>query len=176
MAARTLPGLAVSPDEARAATLAALVGGLVVGLQLEGTGRAVGIADFGRLVGLGYSAGWVVLLAASVGLTMLFVAGLARTLDAFVTHVVVVSNQHERLQDLLLPLLSRSPMTVTAAGLGLGYGVVVAVGFYALLVPAGLRLATEANVPLPNLSLVGTLVWVLYGLVVGGVYGYALER
>ncbi|MDN4015269.1 hypothetical protein QX233_22735, partial [Chryseobacterium gambrini] len=84
---------------------------------------------------------------------------LSRTIDSFVTQVIATTSQQELLGKALVPLLRRSALTVTAVTLGLAYGLLVAVAFHVVLLPAWLT-AVGAPAPLPNLDAVGALVWV----------------
>ncbi len=170
------PRTSISGEEARTATLAAVAGMLFAGLALEVTGRDLGVEAFGRAVGAGYNVGWLALLALSAAFSLLFVEFLSRTVNSFVQHVIATSSQQELLQKLLVPLLRRSALTVTAVNLGLGYGLLVGVAFYGVLLPAWLKFVVGVPAPVPNVDVVGVLVWVIYGGLLGAVYGQAMER
>ncbi|WP_227355062.1 hypothetical protein [Haladaptatus salinisoli] len=175
MSVRLQTRTAISREEAHAATLAALAGAILVGILLQVTNSNVGVTEFGRLVGASYSTGWIVLLVASAGFALAFVEFLSRTVNSFVTRVITMSSQQEHLRKLLVPLLRRSALTLTAANLGLAYGLALAVVFHALLLPVWLRYVANVPVPVPNVD-VGLLVWVLYGGVLGVVYGQMMEK
>ncbi|WP_458209109.1 hypothetical protein [Haladaptatus sp. NG-SE-30] len=165
----------LSREEMHAATLAAVAGALLVGILLQATGSNVAVAEFGDLVSASYSVGWIVLIVVSAVFALVFVEFLSRTVNSFVTQVITMSSQQELLQKLLVPLLRRSALTVTAFNLGLAYGVVLAVSFHVFLLPLWLRYVTSVPTPVPNLDL-GILVWMLYGGVLGVVYGQVMEK
>ncbi|WP_458185554.1 hypothetical protein [Haladaptatus sp. NG-WS-4] len=166
---------ALSREEVHAATLAALAGALLVGILLQATDSSVAVAEFGRLVGASYSVGWIVLIVVSAAFALVFVEFLSRTVNSFVTKVITMSSQQEHLQKLLVPLLRRSALTLTAFNLGLAYGLALALGFYVFLMPVWLRYVANVPTPVPNLDF-GVLVWVLYGGVLGVVYGQVMEK
>ncbi len=165
----------ISNEEARAASLAALAGALLVGILLQVTNSNIAVMEFGRLVGASYSVGWLVLLVSSTAFALVFVEFLSRTVNSFVTQVISMSSQQEHLRKFLVPLLRRSALTLTAFNLGLAYGLALAIVFHALVLPALLRYVGDVPVPIPNLSL-HVFVWVLYGGVLGIVYGLMMER
>lgn len=166
---------AISREEANAATLAALAGAILVGILLQATNSNVAVTEFGRLVGASYSVGWMMLIVSSAVFALVFVEFLSRTVNSFVTQVITMSSQQEHLRRLLVPLLRRSALTLTAFNLGLAYGLALALVFYALLLPVWLRYVVSVSVSVPNIDL-GILVWVLYGGVLGIVYGQMMEK
>ncbi len=176
MSTRLRTRFTLSNEEARAAALGAIAGALAIGLLLELTGRNLGVAAIGRTVGGDYSVGWLVLLAASAVFAALFTELLSRTVGPFAHRMILLSSQRETLQRILVPLLRRSALTVAATTLGLGYGAAIAVVCYVLLLPAELDLVTNLTAPFPNLDPVGALVWVLYGGLLGVVYGLSMEH
>jgi hypothetical protein len=175
MSVRLQTRTAITREEAHAATLAALSGAILVGILLQVTNSNVAVTEFGRLVGASYSIGWIVLLGVSAAFALVFVEFLSRTVNSFVTWVITMSSQQEHLRKLLVPLLRRSALTLTAFNLGLAYGLALALVLYALLLPVWLRYVMSIPVPVPNVDL-GILVWVLYGGVLGVAYGQVMEK
>lgn len=177
MATSTNAGARVSGDQILAVFAGSFVGAILLGLVLQaGLGRG-GILQFGALVGqLNYGASWAVLFVLSTLLAVLFVAFVSRSINSFVDRVIMLSSQSEALQQVLVPLLERSALTVTTNALGTIYGFVVWLVFYALFVPAWLSFVVGIeDVALPNLHLAGLLAWLLYGGLVGLLYGLILD-
>lgn len=163
--------------------LGGVVGGSLFGAVVGGIGMqllaADLLADLGALLGSGtVASGWVLLLALGLSLGVAFVAVLSRTVDAFVDRIIALTSRSPRLKNLLLPLLSRSALGVTAAGLGVCYGLAVGVG-HVLVVPTLLTYGLGHSVPLgygpATATVVAVVSWAAYGSTLGFVYGLATE-
>jgi hypothetical protein len=177
MATDTETGTDISGDQILAVISGGFVGAILIGLLLQwGTGRD-GIRTFGALVGrTDYSVSWTVLFVLSTLFAVLFVRFVSRSINSFVNQVITLSSRNELLQEILVPLLERSALTVTTSSLGLLYGFVVWLVFYAFLVPLWLSFVIGLdNIAIPNLGPSGFLAWILYGVLVGVLYGLIME-
>lgn len=167
----------VSGDQILAVISGSFVGAILIGLILQaGAGRA-GILTFGALVARAeYSAGWAVLFVLSTLFAVLFVQFVSRFINSFVNRVIMFSQRNEALKEVLVPLLERSALTVTTNALGVIYGFAIWLVFYAFLVPLWLALVIGVeSVAIPNLDPSGFLAWVLYGALIGLLYGLIME-
>ncbi len=177
MATDTGTGRGFSGDQILAIISGGFVGAILVGLLLQwGSGRN-GLITFGALVGrTDYSVSWTVLFILSTLFSVLFVTFVSRSINSFVNQVIVLSSRNEILKELLVPLLERSALTVTTSSLGLIYGFAIWLVFYALFVPLWLSFVIGLDGwAIPNLDPSGFLAWILYGVLVGVLYGLITE-
>lgn len=177
MATDTGSGMGIDSDQLLAVVAGGFVGAIAVGLVLQaGLGRE-GVSQFGEVVGMdGYGVGWVVLFVLSGVFASLFVQFVSRSIDTFVNQTIMLSQRSDALKRLLVPLIRRSALTVTTNSLGLIYGLAIWIVFYMLAMPLWLEFVIGAgDVAVPNLGLSGLLAWLVYGAVVGLLYGLVLE-
>lgn len=135
------------------------------------------LAELGAMVTGSVEWGIAVTLALGVVFALPFGAFVARSIDGFVSRVMMLSRRSDALRKLLVPLLQRSALATTTYALGQGYGLAVGVLFHLLALPF-LVGAFGASVPFPYLTatgLGGLVAWVVYGAVLGLVYGLVLE-
>jgi hypothetical protein len=167
----------VSGDQILAVISGSFVGAILLGLVLQvGVGRT-GIRTFGALIARpDYSIGWAVLFVLSTLFAVLFVRFVSRFINSFVNRIIMLSQRNEALQEVLVPLLERSALTVTTNALGVIYGFAIWLVFYAFLIPLWLAFVIGLDdIAIPNLDLFGFLAWVLYGALVGVLYGLIME-
>lgn len=136
------------------------------------------IMQFARIVGsFSHTVTWLVLF----GLGVVFAAGfevyVGKTFDPFVRAVIALTSRVGLLRKMLLPLVERSPTGVVCYALGQGYGLAIAVG-HLLLVP--LWLTPVMGVPrefpmLDHLGLWAVIGWLVYGSMMGLVFGLVVE-
>lgn len=177
MATNTSDGSNISGDGILAVVAGSFVGAIVLGLVLLTSVGRGGIQQFGALIGqMEYNVGWAVLFVLSVLFTVLFVMFVSRSINTFVNRVIMLSSKNEILQEILVPLLERSALTVTTNALGFIYGFVVWLVFYALFIPLWLAFVIGIeDVAIPNLHLAGLVAWLLYGGLIGLLYGLIME-
>lgn len=160
-----------------------LVGGGLLGALLGG-----GLANlvdhelvlhYAELVGsTSMEVAWLVLLALGVVFAIPFESYLERTFNGFVSALVGLTRRSRVLRALLAPLVKRSPMGVVCYALGQGYGLLVGVVFYVFLLPLWLDVVMGVAVPFPYLTLHGLVAvigWMVYGSMLGLVYGVTVE-
>lgn len=160
---------------------ATLSGGLLGGVSAAGVmwlWNDVLLAELGAFVGGDVAAGVAVMVALAVVFALPFGAFVARSIDGFVNSVMLLSRRSQVLQTVLVPMLKRSALATTTYSLGQGYGLAVGVVFHLLALPLLLG-AVDVAVPFPYLTLTGLgglVAWVVYGAVLGLVWGLAMER
>jgi ABC-type multidrug transport system fused ATPase/permease subunit len=119
------------------------------------------------LQAVGLWRGFAVWLGISVLFGLVFVAYVARTINDFTNTVIMFSRRSRATQKILVPLITRAALAVTAGSMGLVYG--IGIGVF-LVVLAGVGL------PLPQLGLAGVASFAVYGIVMGNVYGLLMEK
>jgi hypothetical protein len=167
----------MSGDGILAVIAGSFVGAILVGLVLQaGLGRG-GVLQFGALVARPeYNVSWAVLFVLSTLFTLSFVRFVSRSINGFVTRVISLSRRNEVLKEILVPLLQRSALTVTTNALGIIYGAAIWLVVYVLLIPLWLTFVIGIEqVAIPNLQFAGFFAWVLYGGLVGLLYGLIME-
>lgn len=182
MATDTDTGAGLSGDGILTVISGCFVGAILLGLVLQwgGLGRD-GIMQFGALIGQAdyetdYDTSWTVLFVLSGLFSILFVRFVSRSINAFVNRVIMLSSRSTVLQKLLVPLLERSALTVTTTALGVIYGFVIWVVFYALFIPLWLAFVFNfEKATIPNLGLTGFIAWVGYGTLIGLLYGFIMD-
>lgn len=173
----------VSPSIDTSAIEGIVIGGLFGALQaglIMSLYRTEMIYEVGGIVGLySLNGGWYVLLALGVLFGIPFVAFVSGSINSFANTVIMLSSRSSALQKVLVPLLQRSALGITCAGVGQLYGVAVGVLFHLIAMPVWLRLVMGLSVPVPYLTvggIVGVVAWALYGGAMGLVYGLILEN
>ncbi|SDF58564.1 DUF6114 domain-containing protein [Halorientalis regularis] len=168
-------------DEQVAAVIGALVAVVPAGLLIqflpgpEGS-KTQGFEYFAWLVGgSGLTTGWLVWIGTCVVFALLFGVFLSRTVHNFTNTIIMMSRNIGILRKILVPLLERSALGVTAGGFGLLYGHILAYGFFGYVMPIVLPiLGYNAGLPpLADFSVI--FAYLLYGQLMGTVYGVLLE-
>ena len=168
-------------DEQVAAVIGALIAAIPAGLVIQylpGPDGSLtqGFEYFAWLVGgSGLATGWLVWTGTCVAFALGFGVFLSRTVHNFTNTIIMMSRNIGALQRILVPLLERSALGVTAGGFGLLYGHILAYGFFGYVVPLVLPLiGYNAGIPpLADFSVI--FAYLLYGQVMGAVYGILLE-
>ncbi|AQL43670.1 hypothetical protein BV210_13590 [Halorientalis sp. IM1011] len=168
-------------DEQVAAVIGALVAAIPAGLLIQflpgpNGSTTRGFEYFAWLVGgSGLSTGWLVWIGTCVVFALIFGVFLSRTVHKFTNTIIMMSRNIGVLQKILVPLLERSALGVTAGGFGLLYGHILGYGFFAYGMPVALvALGYNAGIPpLADFSVI--FAYLLYGQLMGTVYGVLLE-
>jgi hypothetical protein len=158
----------LSPSrEQRAGIVGALVAGLLSGVFIAALVDASVFTWLAEVFGSsGLFTGFLVWLGICVVLGLVFVAYVSRTINDFTSTVIMFSRNSKATQKILVPLITRAALTVTAGSMGLGYGLVIG-----LVVFAGGVVGV-----LPALSPLVVVAFVLFGQVLGTTYGLQLEE
>lgn len=167
---------AIDAEELTATTGGGLAGGVAAAAVMWLWNDEL-LAELGAFVGGGVGPGVAVALALGVVFALPFGAFVARSIDGFVNRVMMLSRRSEALQTVLVPLLKRSALATTTYSLGQGYGLAVGVVFHLLALPPLLG-AVGVAAPFPYLTLTGLgglVAWVVYGAVLGLVWGLVME-
>ena len=162
-------------DEQVAALIAALVGGVLAGVFMDFVGGADAMVTFSWLIGsTDPSQGWAVWMALAVGFGLYFGGAMARNVNKFTNTVIMVSRKSKLTQKILVPLLHRSALGLTAGSMGLIYGQILGFGFYAYLTPIIARLhGIPADFVQANFVVI--FGYIVYAQTLGTVYGQLLE-
>ncbi|MFB6083454.1 MAG: DUF6114 domain-containing protein [Halorientalis sp.] len=168
-------------DEQVAAVIGALIAAVPAGLVIQllpgpdgSTTR--GFEYFAWLAGgSGLATGWLVWIGSCVVFALLFGVFLSRTVHRFTNTIIMFSRNIGPLKRGLVPLLERSALGVTAGGFGLVYGHILGYGLFAYVLPVVLvALGYDAGLPpLADFSVI--IAYLLYGQLMGTVYGVLLE-
>lgn len=176
-------GSRLSPSIDMTAVEGVVIGGLFGALQaglVMSLYRTEMVYEIGGIVGLySLNGGWYVLLALGVLFGIPFVAFVSGSINSFANTIIMLSSRSSALQKVLVPLLKRSALGVTCAGVGQLYGVGVGVLFQLVALPVWLRFVMGLSVPVPYLTVggvIGVVAWALYGGAMGLVYGLILEN
>ncbi|WP_247009577.1 DUF6114 domain-containing protein [Halorientalis litorea] len=163
-------------NEQVAALVGAVVGAVLGGAFIHGIEGWNSMRYFGWLVG---SQSMVVAWGVWFGMTLtfgsLFGVWVGRSIESLSNTAIMVSRESVITKKTLVPLLHKSPLTVTATASGAIYGNVIGFGLFAYLFPAFLLL--NSNVPfveIPIFPLADFAVIfgiVIYSTVMGTVYG-----
>ncbi|MFB6164043.1 MAG: hypothetical protein ABEJ31_02695 [Haloarculaceae archaeon] len=137
------------------------------------------VSDLGALIGRPtYANGWLLMFVLGVVLAVPFLVFVAGSINTFVNKVIMLSSRSEILQKVLVPLLNISALGVTAYTLGQIYGLGIGL-LHVVLVPVILTYVLGYSVPMlyglafPAVAVV--LSWVVYGSMMGLVYGLTKE-
>lgn len=164
-------------DAIRAAGAGGLAGGVVGGiflyvlagpLYLQYVGS---VTQFGGSVGRGLLGWLAVALLFGVG----FAPIAARTVTSYTNTVIAITSRNESIRGLILPAVRRSPLTTTAASVGIVYGVVVGMLAGVLALPYLVVAVTPFTYTSTWNPLAVVFAFGLYGGVLGAVYGAILE-
>lgn len=168
------PSLTVSKAEAviGAGLFGAFQGGLM--LQLWNTDA---IRQVGATVGWAtLDGGWIVLLVYGVILAIPFVAFVDGSVNAFANKFILLSSKSRVLQRVIVPLLKISALGVTLYGLGQIYGLIMAIAFWGLALPAWLNFVVGYPAPFPYVNGFTIFGWLTYGGMTGLAYGLIEEH
>lgn len=136
------------------------------------------IMQFAQIVGsFSHEVAWLVLF----GLGVVFAAGfevyVGKTFDPFVRSVIALTSRSPILRKMLLPLVRWSPMGSVCYLLGQGYGLAIAVG-HLFVVPLWLTHVMGVPTAFPMLNYLGLIAivgWLVYGSMMGLVFGLVVE-
>jgi hypothetical protein len=161
----------------RATTYGALFGAFVGGLVPQHLAGLVHLRYVGSLAGQGGSVvgSWGVWLALTALFAVAFRFVIGGRLEEYERRIRAVAKQDADLNRLLGGALDDTPQTTTGMLVGLGYGIVLAVGVGMLAIPLVVDAATPFLMPLPNLDAYVLLAFVAYGTVLGTGYRVLLE-
>ncbi len=166
----------VDRRELGAGLAGSLAGAVALGGILTVAAGAGSIRRFGALVGAdGAGAAWGVLVAACLVLSLGFAAFVSRTASPFTTVLFGLTRRSDLLRRLLLPVVRRAAYPAAALVLGLWYGLLVGVGFGAVVMPAWLS-AAGFPTAVPLLDPAGIAAWIAYGGALGVVFATLTER
>ena len=162
-------------DEQVASVIGSTIGGLVAGVLIHLTGGGEAMLLFAWLIEANTVAtGWVVWMAQALAFGVGFAIFVSRNINTFTNTVIMVSRKSQATQDLLVPLLHRSALGLTAGSMGLIYGQILGFGVFAYLVPVLLGLNGYVVIfPLANFPVI--FGYIAYGVLMGTVYGMLLE-
>jgi hypothetical protein len=162
-------------DEQVASIIGGLAGAVPTGLGIYYIGGPSSLRLFSWLVGSNSpTVGLAVWIGSGVLLGVLFAVGLAKTINDFTATVIMVSQKSKVAQKLLVPLLHRSPMGLTAGSMGLLFGQILGFGIFAYIVPILLYAQGQVtNFPLADFVVI--FAYTTYGTTMGTVYGVLLE-
>jgi hypothetical protein len=166
--------MSATRETVRSGVVGGLVAGLVLGLfLLLGTG-----GDQLRMQAALYIGdptwwmGWLAHLAHSTALGLVYAAVVAAYTNWYVDLLLSFTRRSDRLTGAVMPLIRTFGIgTVVMSGMGLTFGLLVWLGFAASAVP--LVLPTYSFPQLDAIAVVGYLV---YGLVLGTLYGIQVSR
>ncbi|WP_136716114.1 DUF6114 domain-containing protein [Halorientalis salina] len=162
-------------DEQVASVIGSLVGGLLAGVLIQLTGGAEAMLYFAWMIDASTVAtGWVVWMVLSLLFGIGFALFVSRNINTFTNTIIMVSRKSTVTQELLVPLLHRSALGLTAGSMGLIYGQILGFGFFAYLVPVILGMnGYFVNFPLAIFPVI--FGYITYATVLGTVYGMLLE-
>jgi len=159
---------AATADEQNAAAVGAVAGGVAGSGVLYAVGGVSALSALGSLIGTPSVLGGV---ATFVGIALVFGIAfawvLAKTVTDFTNTVIMFSRRSQATQAILVPLIRRAALTVTAGSMGLGYGFAIGALFLVLGTATG---------AVPSLGVAGLLAFTVYGAVLGNGYGMMLEK
>ncbi len=163
-------------DEQVASVVGSVVGGLLAGALIQLTGGADAMVLFAWLIdGSTVATGWVVWMSLALVFGIGFAIFMSRGVNKFTNTIIMISRKSETTQKILVPLLHRSALGLTAGSMGLLYGQILGFGFFAWLVPIlhALNGQPVEMFPLANFPVI--FGYIVYGQVLGTVYGMLLE-
>jgi hypothetical protein len=158
---------AATATEQNAAAVGAVVGGLAGSGVLYAVGGRSALVSLGGVVGgEAVFTGVATFVGIALVLGIVFSWVLARTINDFTNTVIMFSRRSKVTQAILVPLIKRAALTVTAGSMGLIYGLVAGVGYLAL---------ASATSAVPALGIAGVLAFAVFGSVLGNTYGLMIE-
>jgi len=162
-------------NEQVAAVVGSVVAAVPAGLFVQFVDRPVSMERFAWLLGgSGLRTAWIAWTLTCVLFGLLFGVATARTIDSFSNTVIMVSRQSPTAQRVLVPLLRRSALALTAGSMGLAYGNVIGFGVFAYLMPiVFLMNGHVTNWPLADFGVIGG--YLLWATLTGAIYGWLLE-
>jgi hypothetical protein len=171
-------GLAADGRGATAVAFGALLGGFSGGLVVHHVAGRVHIQLVGALGGVAGSIAksWALWLGLALLLGVGFARLVSRSLPAYADDVSRSVERYPDLEAVFGPALDRAPLTTTATGIGLVYGVVASVVVGMLLLPMTVSWFVPVyQVPVPSVDLGVFLGYTAYGLFLGAGYGVMVE-
>ena len=162
--------------EVRSGLVGGFAGGLLLGVvfAVGAGGSALQLQATLYLTDPGVGERWVIHLFHSTAFGVLYAVVAAAFTNWYVNRLLLVTRRSKRLTVVLMPVIRRLGIgTVVAAGMGLTYGLLVWFLVASALLPA--LLDTPAT-PVPQIHGLAVLGYVLYGLVLGVLYGLQLSR
>jgi fructose-specific phosphotransferase system IIC component len=168
--------MATTRETARSGVVGGLFAGLLLGLfLLLGTG-----GDQLRMQADLYTAdpawwmGWLAHLAHSIALGLVYAAVVAAYTNWYVDLLLSFTRRSDRLTGAVMPLIRTFGIgTVVMSGMGLTFGLLVWLGLTGGAVPLVLD---SAEYPFPQLDAVAIVGYLVYGLVLGTLYGIQVSR
>jgi hypothetical protein len=149
--------------EIRDSFVAGLAGGVVLAIVLYTAGSHEVISAASGLTTTAFI-GSILVITPLLG--FVFGAVVSKSVNRYIDVVLTLTTSSEAAKNLIKPLTDRFGMAaVTIVGMGLLYGVIIGVLAF-LVVP----LVGGQDFPFVNWSMLGGMA--LYGLVLGGIYGY----
>jgi len=119
---------------------------------------------------------WALWLGLALLLGVGFARLVSRSLPAYADDVSRSVERYPDLEAVFGPALDRAPLTTTATGIGLVYGVVASVVVGMLLLPMTVSWFVPVyQVPVPSVDLGVFLGYTAYGLFLGAGYGVMVE-
>jgi hypothetical protein len=152
-----------------AALVGSILGGLA-GLAVLNSLAPIHLAFIGSVVGVGGTAAYGVWICLAVVMSLVFAATAPPAITACTAATTWLTARIVPLRKLVLPLILRSPLGTTAAGVGFLYGATMGVVVGLVAVPS---LIPAATVPLTNPNIVAG--YAVFGVVFGLGYGLTLE-
>ena len=152
-----------------AALVGSILGGLA-GLAAFNSLAPIHLAFIGSVVGVGGTASYGAWLGLALVLGLVFAAFAAPAITAYTAATTWLTARIALFRKLVQPLVMRSPLGTTAAGVGLLYGILMGAVVGLVAVPS---LIPAAEVPLTNTNIV--VGYAVFGFVFGLGYGLTLE-
>lgn len=135
--------------------------------------------ELGAVFGMeSMNGGWIAALLLGVLFALPFGVFVSQSINSFVSKVMALSRRNDLFRKILVPLLKRSAYTTTTYALGNGYGIAIGVVFGIFLMPAWLTYVMGVSATFPAFTVDGILTvvaWLVYGGVLGLVYGLIIE-
>lgn len=171
-------GLAADGERAVAVGFGSLLGGFTGGLVVHHVAGRVHVQLVGALGGVAGSIAksWALWLVLALALGVGFARVVSRSLPAYADAATRSVEEYPDLQAVFGPALESAPLTTTAAGIGLVYGVVASVVVGMLLLPMTVSWFVPVyQVEVPAVDLGVFLGYTVYGLFLGTGYGAMVE-
>lgn len=164
------PGETARAGPTSAAVVGSALGGVVGGLVLLVLTQ-FHVSFVGSMVGLGAMPGaFAVWMGVAVVLGLGFASIAGPAINVYYSVITSLTARSASLRQVLLPLITRSALGTTAAGLGIVYGLFAGLLVGAVLVPA------TAGAPVPPAETGSILIgYAFYGTFLGLGYGLTLE-
>lgn len=122
----------------------------------------------------GTAIGWSAHLFHSAIFGVIYVGVVTGYIDPYVDVVLSLTQRSEMVSNAFMPLIHRFGMaTVVTSAMGMIYGILVWVVFASFILPT---FVTEPKLPVPHINGVILFVYVIYGLILGILYGIQITR